>query len=264
MSIFTLVPSPIITFPLPYRNAGTSWKKTTPNGSIKLASAAGVPYGLYGRLGLITLTNLAFAESIKTFSVYKLLRLVKPKKITGIQLQKFESALNSWGNTLITFSSLTPTKQSFRNLLLVKEGEFRLKKDCDHEHEVSLVFTEEGKSFLTENAVPIPSDAVQEIDSAFDFDVLSWLIISLFLVYQKKEVLVPWSRLRIQFGISSKNSGHFRTCFEHSIRDLADAFYPQANFFVDEKGVYLLPSPLLIAKPKDLMLPAIEQNGGES
>lgn len=260
----SVLPSQFITFPLPYKKAGTVYKKGFGNGSIALVSPIYVPYGLYGRYALLSLTNLAClahskaAVTVSGFSLYSLLSEYKTSHVSGVQLAMFETQFIAWAQTLITFSSVSAEKKSYKNLLLIDKSNFRLEKNADLlKEEVSVTFTHSGLEFLIENSVPMPLSAISEIESAFDFDVFCWLVISIFQTHGKDGIFAPWKQLEKQFGISSSNASRFRRNFSESLSAVRDGFYSQARYIESSEGIAIMQSPLLVRKKGDISIPAI-------
>ena len=240
-------------YPLPYRAVGGRWEQHIAGGNINLSalSSASVPYGLYGRLALIAMINLASGEDrFVVFSVYETLKKIKLIKPTGTQLEKFIVQLENWASTAISLRYARPDRIDIFNLFLVEEASISLLKDSEKTAEKSrsaIRFSERGAEFLKTSAFPIPQDAISQIDSAFEFDTLSWLISSIYQIRERKEpCLVPWRRLSAQFNISPKNISRFREQFSKSLFELKAAYYPAARVRRYQEGIEISPSPLLV------------------
>ena len=262
----SMLPSPIITFPLPYKKKETVFRKGYNNGSLSLSSSSFVPYGLYGRYALLALTNLAVSASekgsrvVRDLSLYKMLQPYKATHVQGRQLELFEQQMMAWSHTLITFSSVSELRRSFKNILLLEESSFFLKKNSDgSEEKASLVFNQEGQDFLIGNSVPIPHLAVMQIESAFDFDVFTWLVVSIFATRSKEVIFVPWAQLEKQFGINpeARNSAKFHKNFQDSLTAVRNTFDPEAKFTTTYDGVAVFNSPLLTRQKEDVVIPVL-------
>lgn len=262
LSFFT---NSFIYFPLPYHRVGHVYAKTLPVGTISMSSSLNIPYGLYARLALIAITNLAYQSAdieISSFTLYELLRNIRQAHPTGGQLKKFEEQLEAWSTTLITLIYQNENKNSYRNLLIVDSADFKLEKSRRIEDEkVYIKFTDRGKAFLTETSIPIPAKAVRQIKSTFDFDVLSWLISTVFQIGEKESHNIAWPQLASQFNVSRQNRPKFKLAFISSVFDIAYAYYPEARLSIDKNGIVVYKSPLLTKQKNDLLLPYI---GGES
>lgn len=247
--------------PLPYHFEGNTYSKRLPYGWISFSSQAFVPYGLYGRLGLTGITNLAHkAEDsmIVSITLYELLKSLRSSHPTGSQLEKMTKQIEAWCTTLMTISYNSETRNSYNNLLLVDAYEIQLQKNLGKDQRAYFRFTDQGKRFLRETSIPIPHEAVRSIKRAFDFDCLAWLITSNFrlAVNDKAEQFVTWEQLADQFGVNKYNLAHFRKSFCEALYSTQQAFYPQARATRFQTGIMLHRSPLLVKNKKDILLPS--------
>lgn len=244
----------LVYFPLPYHSVGAFYsQERVQGGSISYVSKNGVPYGLYARLAITALTNLAAKadnEGIVTFSIYELLKSARANIPNGKQLAKFENQLISWCTTTITISYTTANRKSYENLLLVSAASFGLKKNMAKNSDSFIKFSAEGKEFLLSTSLPIPLEAVRNINQAFDFDTLAWLITSTFTLRRKgKEYQqVYWSILLKQFSYSRNNSTNFRRSFCEALFRLKQKYYPEARVERSPDGLIIYNSPLLTSR----------------
>lgn len=253
--------SNFVYFPLPKKSTGPRFTYELAIGSLTITSSTEVPFGLYARLALIAMTNLAFRSKenpIKSFTTYKLLHDLRWYKPTGPQLVKFANQLINWSTTLITLMYRTEEKSSFRNLVLIDSAEFRLEKDLDDDMHVYLQFTDSGRDFLIESAFPIPLEALQKVKCAFDLDTLAWLISSVYQVSKANSPrLINWEKLYEQFLISQKNQSKFKSNFGTSLYEMKSNFYSDAKVTRTPEGIQIFPSPLLTKEKSKscLMIP---------
>lgn len=255
--------SSFVCFPLPKQAVGNSYTHELSLGALSFSSMTEVPYGLYARLALISMTNLAFRSKesvITSFTLYSLLSGLRYLKPTGKQLERFAHQLENWSSTLISLRYEEESRMSIQNLLLVDSADFRLEKDLDDNMHVYLSLTEKGKDFLQKASFPMPLDALQKITHAFDFDTLAWLISSIYQVSKKDEPrLIAWPHLCNQFHITPNNFPRFKTSFGKSLFRVQQSFYPGAKIYRVPEGIIVDKSPLLTQERKSnvLMLPSL-------
>lgn len=255
--------SSFVCFPLPKQTVGNSYCQKLPLGTLSFSSMTEVPYGLFARLAIIAITNLAFRSSqntISSFTLYRLLNELRYLKPNGRQLNKFAQQLENWSTTLISVRYEEDTRISISNLLLVDSAEFRLEKDLEDNMHVFLSLTDKGRSFLQSSSFPMPQEAVQKITHSFDFDTLAWMISSVYQVAKKDEPkLIDWNHLCDQFSVSPNNAPRFKVQFGESLFKVQQAFYPQAKVYRHKEGIFIDRSPLLTREKTDnmIMLPAI-------
>ena len=255
--------SNFVCFPLPKRAVGGAYTQSLSFGTLSFSSMTEVPYGLYARLALISMTNLAFRnqrEIISSFTPYGLLNELRDQKPTGIQLEKFAKQLVNWSTTLISLRYEEDSRISIKNLLLVDSAEFRLEKDLEDNMQVFLSLTSKGRDFLQRASFPMPMDAIRQIANAFDFDTLAWLISSIYQVSKKDEPrLIDWPHLCSQFQITPNNLPRFKASFGTSLFRVKRAFYPEAKVSRCPEGIIVHKSPLLTRERASnvLMLPEL-------
>ncbi len=255
--------SSFVCFPLPKRAVGGSYTHELSLGTLSFSSMTDVPFGLYARLALISMTNLAFRNQdnlISSFTLYGLLNELRAMKPTGKQLEKFANQLENWSTTLISLRYEEETRMSIKNLLLVDSAEFRLEKDLEDNMQVYLSLTNKGREFLQNASFPMPLDALRMITQSFDFDTLAWLISSVYQVSKKDEPrLIDWPHLCSQFHITPNNLPRFKTNFGTSLFRVKQAFYPEAKVSRCSEGIIVDRSPLLTRERANnvLMLPAL-------
>ena len=255
--------SSFVCFPLPKQSVGSSYMHELSVGTLSFSSMTEVPYGLYARLALISMTNLAFRnqeELITSFTLYKLLHELRDLKPTGKQLEKFAKQLENWSTTLISLRYEEESRMSIQNMLLVESADFRLEKDLEDNMHVYLSLTEKGKDFLQNASFPMPLDALRKITHACDFDTLAWLISSIYQVSKKDEArLIDWQHLCSQFHIKPNNLPRFKTSFGTSLFRVQQSFYPEAKVYRCPEGIIVDKSPLLTKERASnvLMLPSL-------
>ena len=250
-------------FPLPTKNIGAVWKQVTPSGSIAMLSSPSVPFGLFGRLALVALMNLSSGDEKEViFSPYDILKKIRLAKPTGLQLDKFLKQLVYWASVSITIIYKHPgnTRIDTHNLVITEDSSISLIKDTDDKATLSGVrFSERGLKFLSMNAFPVPQDAISSIRSAADFDILSWMISS---IYQLKEDSQPrfvtWDSIISQFNVSKPNIARFKNDFGATIFDLKSAYYPEAKIVRYHDGISLSPSPLLVPEKNLVKVPSFK------
>lgn len=255
--------SNFIYFPLPYHYAGYQYSKVTQNGTLTLMSTVGVPYGLYARLALVAITKLACMadkNTIEDISLYEMLNDLREAKPRGAQLDKFEKQLESWATTVINFMYEDDTWRTYRNLLLIKEGRFALQKNLKENEKVQITFSDDGLEFFRSNLIPIPTDAVREIEQSFDFDVLSWLVLTIYQCREKNSILTPWQSLYTQFQISPKNYPKFRTNFTETLLEVKKRFYPKAKIHKSREGGLIIENSPLLTDERTLLMPSFRQD----
>lgn len=249
--------SSFVYFPLPMRNCGSVYTKRTSIGSVSYTSPLFVPYGLYARLALVAITNMAKGadDRYATSSVYDLLKSVRVNRPTGRQMEKMSSQLTAWTTSLITVSFDSEVRKSYRNLLLCTGGDFRLKKDREKDEAVCIQFTEEGREFLTTNSFPVPNSAVQDIGNAFDFDCLCWLIASTYQCQGKPYLFAPWHQIYRQFDVDASHVARFRKDFLSTLSVLKQSYYPEAKVDDWREGIVIYSSPLLTKSKNSYLIP---------
>lgn len=94
-------------------------------------------------------------------------------------------------------------------------------------------------------ARPVPIDmramkALARERSPMAFDIYSWLTYR--MSYLRKEQLVPWRALQLQFGGDYKRTRKFKENFLVRLK-LVKTLYPAAKVSVDQEGLILAPSP---------------------
>lgn len=253
-----------IYFPLPYRQVGRYYQKKLAVGTITFSSSTSIPYGLYARLALVALTNLAYrsqGKDIVAFSLYKLLFQLRENKPTGIQLDKFEEQLQNWATCLISVQYKDSQKLAISNLLLIEAAEFSLKKHLEKDSNTLIRFSERGKDFLINSAIPVPSSAIKTITQPFDFDTLMWLISSIYQIQEQDYKIVKWNHLFAQFNIAPKNSTRFKSQFSETLFTMRQAYYPDAEIYRDPEGIRICKSPLLVKQKDSILIPDFEPGG---
>lgn len=255
--------SNFIYFPLPYHYAGYQYSKVTQNGALTLMSTVGVPYGLYARLALIAITKLACMadkNAVEDISLYEMLNAIRGAKPSGIQLNKFEKQLESWATTVINFMYEDDTWKTYKNLLLIKEGRFALKKNLTENERVQITFSDDGLEFFRSNLIPVPTDAVREIEQAFDFDVLSWLVLTVYQCREKDSIITPWQSLYTQFQISPDHRSRFRNNFTEKLLEVKRRFYPKAKIHKSREGELIIENSPLLTDERILLMPSFRQD----
>ncbi len=249
--------SNFVYFPLPKQAAGTIYKKKINIGNITLLSSLQIPYGLYGRLALVAITNLACRNQdllISAFTLYDLLRSLKKGHPTSTQLDKFLFQLQNWSSTLVSVDYKDTKKFVIKNLLMIEQAEFQLEKISTRKSYIK--FTTDGKAFLEGAAFPIPSDAVRDIKTPLDFDILIWLISSMYCIRNTSDFsMISWNCLANQFCIQQNNLARFKYQFATSLMSIQQAYYPTAQLTISANGVFLKNSPLLTKEKNSYFLP---------
>ena len=69
--------------------------------------------------------------------------------------------------------------------------------------------------------------------------------------YLRKEVLIPWEGLHVQFGYDYKNVREFRRVFLRALK-VVSQYYTQIRFDTNEAGLILKPSPTHIPRHKPM------------
>lgn len=257
---------PFIHNPLPYhklKGKETTYEKKIPSGSITFSSKDFVPYGLYGRLAIVAMANLAHRTDDSLITSVFLYDMVKTLRNSphpsGLQMEKMKQQIEAWCTTLMTITYKTEAIKSYSNLLLVDAYEIKYQKDLLENETAYFKFSQRGKNFLLETSIPIPHEAVTTIDKAFSFDCLAWLIISNYRMNMRGEEshFIPWNQLIAQFGVTKYNVSHFKDSFCETLFDVQQEFYKDAKAEREPTGIMLYKSPLLVASKKDILLPQI-------
>lgn len=257
--------SNFVYFPLPNRKpSGNSFTKKLSIGDLSFSSSESVPYGLYARLAIISLTNIACRNKnqnkVDTFTLFGLLKELKGTKPTGIQLNKFSQQMQNWAATLITLKFDNDERKAFKNLLLIESAMFQKENELNSSERVFVNFTDAGKEFLISSAFPIPNAAVQSITQAFDFDILTWLISSIYQIrYRADHKTIEWDSLAQQFGISSDHMTRFKAQFCKTLYNLKCAYYPDAKIYRTDEGIIIGNSPLLTEEKNSLKMPNFQE-----
>ena len=96
---------------------------------------------------------------------------------------------------------------------------------------------------LQRHAVPLDERAVAALaHSAMALDVYAWLAQRLHRVPARTPQVIPWARLREQFGWHYQYMPKFRQVFRHTLGTVLSQ-YPEARVELDELGLMLRNSP---------------------
>ena len=259
-------PTGFCSLPLPLRSVGNRYIRSVTNcGTIDMISSKFVPYGMYGRLALIAMTSLAKDTDAVTRttdydSLYLMLEKLNGKKPTGPQFNKFKNQLLALCTTLVTFNHISTNQRSVSNMILVDKATFLSMEKCGtKEYTGTIRFSETGYKFLNANAMPIPVKALHEIVQPFKFDVLVWLLVSLYPIRRGQRVMIPWLKLYEQYGVTEEVKKHnFRHTFSMVLDEVAEKYYPDARFSIDVSrggGIMLETSPRLLFKDDTCLTP---------
>ena len=199
-------------------------------------------------------------NTVEDISLYEMLNGLRDAKPRGAQLDKFEKQLESWATTVINFMYEDDTWRTYKNLLLIKEGRFALQKNLKKNERVQITFSDDGLEFFRSNLIPIPTDAVREIEQSFDFDVLSWLVLTIYQCREKDSIITPWQSLYTQFQITPDHRSRFRTNFTETLFEVKKRFYPKAKIHKSREDELIIENSPLLTDERTLLMPSFRQD----
>jgi len=212
----------------------------------------GLPYGTYPRLLLAWVTT----EAVRTKS---------PELELGHSLSQFMTKLDLGHCTGGRHGSVARLRQHMQRLFsstisaeYQKDGEWQQVTFCPIEG--AFIFWDPKKpsqgslwrSFISLNRrffeeityrpVPIDMAALRVLAkrrSPMAIDIYQWLTHR--MSYLRKQITVPWSALRLQFGCDYKRERDFRRMFLQHLKGVVE-LYPQARVELGNGGLLLNPS----------------------
>lgn len=115
---------------------------------------------------------------------------------------------------------------------------------------------------------PVPADmqALKQLKrSPMELDIYFWLTYR--MSYLRKDTLIPWALLQMQFGANYAQDAHglrdFKRNFLTRLKKV-QTVYTKAKVFEMEKGLFLKPSPPHVAKHPTPLLPATARKAASS
>ena len=99
---------------------------------------------------------------------------------------------------------------------------------------------------IIQKPVPIDLRAIKALkNSSMAIDIYIWLTYK--NSYLSKSSIVPWEYLQFQFGSNYKRLFDFRIAFKEQLLKVK-AVYPDAHYEMNDKGLFLYPSPSHVKK----------------
>ncbi|MDA8332307.1 MAG: replication protein RepA [Candidatus Dormibacteraeota bacterium] len=229
------------------------------NGQLELTvlapSRTGIPYGSIPRLLLAWVTT----EAVRTR---------EPRLVLGTSMAKFMQRLDlcrtggprgditRLRNQAKALFSSTISATFAGDDRWVDEG-FRVASrtdlwwdprnpDQDTLWESSVTLTREFFGEITRRPVPVDMDALRSIkDSPMAIDAYVWMAHR--MSYLKKDTLIPWQLLELQFGAGYARTRDFRRKFALRLREVGSV-YPAARWELSGRGLRLHPSSTPVRK----------------
>lgn len=226
------------------------------NGLLSIAMMAppkvGLPYGTYPRLLMAWLTTeavrtkskeLELGDSLSAFMRRLDLAVTGgPKGTVTVlrrQLKRLFSASVTWnydGKEGFAVGGITPVHKAKLWWDPVRPEQVSLWRS-------SVTLSQEFFDEIVSRPVPVDMRAMKALArerSPMAFDIYTWLTYR--MSYLRKEQLVPWRALQLQFGGDYKLTRQFRAKFLERMK-LVKTLYPAAKVSVDPEGLILAPSP---------------------
>ena len=118
--------------------------------------------------------------------------------------------------------------------------------DQDTLWESCVTLSHEFFTEITRRPVPVDMAALRTIkDSPMAIDTYIWMAHR--LSYLKKDTLIPWPLLELQFGAGYARTRDFRRKFGLRLREVKSV-YPAARWTVTARGLRLHPSPTPVGR----------------
>lgn len=213
----------------------------------------GLPYGKLPRLITAWVTKqaklrrspeLLLGRSLSEFAQKLGLSVSGGKRGDASRLK---SQATSLFNTFISVKRVKGEDLGFRNVAIVDQGMLFWRPRRPDEPslwESTIVLSPAFYQHCMESAVPFDLRVLHHLHSSFAIDLYLWLTWRFFTL--RGPTLVPWDRLRAQFGAgypaTSQGMAHFRAALRQCLRDVC-ALYPAAKLSAEKAGLRLYPSP---------------------
>jgi hypothetical protein len=206
-------------------------------------SQIGFPYGKISRVIMAWVTTqakltgspeLTLGRSLNEFAKKLGLSISAGKRGDTTRLKeqatRLFSTVISIGNVESNRFEFSHTPRSEKDVLLWRPGRW----------EGTITLSAPFYQHCLERAVPFDLRVMRELRSPFSIDLYLWLTWRFFSL--RRSTLVPWARLRTQFGPGYKDTGHFREVLGFCLRDVS-MLYPAAKVVMEETGLRLYLNP---------------------
>lgn len=269
---YFFTPQPFVCLPLPYRDSGNEFTRSSGGMTVSLMSPNGVPYGRWGRITACIITTEAFRTEtlrLQFYSIYGLLACLGIKNTGGYRLNHFTETMKKWSSLTIHAATNYNGAYEYITIALTTHGKIYLEKQKAENASSDLSYidlTKEGKAYLCRTAVPGVLEHVVDITSPRELDLYFWLVRKLYNSLSRRSTMpdfVPWGSIYTQFGSGKAMPPTYKHKFRQEVRsqlyDIKKKYYPKANIRATDEGIFFYPSPNLIA-PKDkaaTLLPGI-------
>ena len=260
-----MVPIVFSHFPLPYKDPGSKYVRSYPEGEMTLISPNGVPYGKAGRSLVSMITTQALIQDARQVELghvaeaFRRMGTVVTGGKTGSVL-RIGDQFNRFFSTMLSLS-MRADREGFKgfrgkNMILAEEMElYWSARDKDvlapglFQNTVTL--SQPYFDYIKANSTPVDLLTYHAFQSPKDQDWYAWLSRRVFAIAKAgQEKLIPWDDLYIQFGpVDRRKKPEFRHDFtEFMLKILVK--HPDLKIKIRDEGVIIAPSPLIIPEEK--------------
>ena len=260
-----MVPIVFSHFPLPYKDPGSKYVRSYPEGEMTLISPNGVPYGKAGRSLVSMITTQALIQDARQVELghvaeaFRRMGTVVTGGKTGSVL-RIGDQFNRFFSTMLSLS-MRADREGFKgfrgkNMILAEEMElYWSARDKDvlapglFQNTVTL--SQPYFDYIKANSTPVDLLTYHAFQSPKDQDWYAWLSRRVFAIAKTgQEKLIPWDDMYIQFGpVDRRKKPEFRHDFtEFMLKILVK--HPDLKIKIRDEGVIIAPSPLIIPEEK--------------
>lgn len=260
-----MVPIIFSHFPLPYKDPGTKYVRSYPEGEMTLVSPNGVPFGKAGRSLVSMITTQAMVQNARQVELGHVTEAFRRMgtSVTGGKtgsVLRIGDQFNRFFSTMLSLSMRVEREgfQGFRgkNMILAEEMElYWSAKDKDilapglFQNTVTL--SQPYFDYIRANSTPVDLLTYHSFQSPRDQDWYAWLARRVYGVTKAgHEKLVAWDDLYLQFGPVLRNHRpRFRKDFGDFMLVLLTK-HPDLKIKIRDEGVIITPSSLMIPEEK--------------
>lgn len=209
------LPRDLVTMTLPHRRPkGNDYLRVDGNRQLSLIAPRriGLPFGVYPRLVLMFFTTERIRTKDRRFELKSSWRAFL-KKIHldwgGRTYHSIKDQLRRLCATTYTVRIINPDSEKFTNVLVTDE--FFRSTDSIH-----IAFSESFYNMTGKSVIPLESNVVLKLKrSALALDLYGWLTYRAWKI--RRESLIPWHMLSLQFGADYKRPRDFRVNFQNTL-----------------------------------------------
>jgi hypothetical protein len=227
----------------------SEWKRSINNHTYTLMSPSGIviPGGAYSRLILIrinTLARLTKSQELDVGSNYagfmNWMGLNQSGGKSG-NVEVFKKHFIRCINCVIHTETVSVKTTEYSMTTVIDKAKIQSTEDWRWESKIRL-----SNAFFEESQTSAPTDlgALMCLSpGTLRMDIFTFLVSRLY--YLKKETLIPWRQLAEMFASPAVSIRGFKQSFKLAFQE-AEYFYPDANTHLNEWGLLLRPSRMLI------------------